>query len=158
MTQHSRLQTIMKERSDWAIVLVAAPVVVLVAAWLLVLAVALAAEHPLWGLTPRNLAEAAAFRDGGAIVRGVWRGEDPAAPGEVRAGFISREPVIVTPLEAAARASREEIVRLLLDLGGPLDAAAWTRVWCSAEAPAVRAELAAVRPDDASVECTSFEF
>jgi len=139
--------------SEWIVVLMTAPVAALAIVWLLVLGIARLENHPLWGVDPRNVAEAAAFRDGAAIVRRVSRGEDPSAPGEVRAGFISREPVTVTPVEAAARASREEIVRLLLDLGTRLDAAAWTRAWCSTEEPRVRAELTPVRPPNAAVEC-----
>lgn len=140
-------------RSQWAVVLVTGPVAALVVVWLVVLGAERTGSPPLFGLTPRNLAEAAAFRDGAAIVRRVSRGEDPAAAGEVRAGFISPEPVMVTPIEAAARGSREEIVRLLLDLGTPLDAAAWTRAWCSTEASGVRAELTPIRPSGATTEC-----
>ena len=132
---------------------VIAPVATLTVAWLAILATAIAGEHPLWGLTPRNLSEAAAFRDGAAIVRGVARGEDPAAAGEVRGGFVSSEPVTLTPLEAAARGEREEIVRLLLDLGAGRDAPGWTKAWCASDAEAVRGELDAVRPAGATTEC-----
>ena len=136
-----------------AILLVAAPAVTLAGAWLFWVGGTLAGEHPLWGMTPGNIAEAAAFRDGAAIVRRVSNGEDPAAAGEVRAGFLSRESVTLTPMEAAARGSREEIVRLLLDLRATVDTATWTRAWCGTDAALVRAELAPVRPAGAKTEC-----
>jgi hypothetical protein len=133
--------------------LIIVPVVALALAWLAVLGTAMLGEHPLWGLTPRNLAEAAAFRDGAAIVRGVSGGDDPAVAGEVRAGFLSSAAVTVTPLEAAAGGSREEIVRLLVALGVRPDAGAWTRAWCSTKAEGVRAELMPARPVGATTEC-----
>ncbi|HXD18336.1 MAG TPA: hypothetical protein VN654_15085 [Vicinamibacterales bacterium] len=132
---------------------VTVPVIALAVAWLALLGAERIGISALWGLIPRNLAEAAAFRDGAAIVRAVARGENPDAPAEVRAGFLSTEPLALTPLEAAARVSGEEVVRLLLDLGAGRDAAAWTRAWCSTGADAVRAELSAARPADAATEC-----
>lgn len=144
-------------RSDCAVALIVAPVAALAIGWLLILAVARTGEHPLWNIRARNLAEAAAFRDGGEIVRRLRRGENPAVSGEVRAGFISQEPVTVTPLEAAARARRDEVVRLLLDLGTPLDAASWTRVRCSTDAPVVREVLEPYRPPGATDRCPGEE-
>lgn len=140
-------------RDKWAFAAATTPVVLLASVWLLALALGLAGRHPLWNTQPRNLAEAAAFRDGAAIVRGVRAGEQLSATAEVRGGFLSSDPTIVTPLEAAARAGREEIVRLLVDLGAPVDAGVWRRAWCSTSAAAVRAELALVRPDDATESC-----
>ena len=140
------------DRSTWAVALIVAPVGALAFVWLL-LVVARPVEHPLFGLSPRNLSEAAAFRDGAAIVRRVSAGENPGAPGEVRGGFISREPVAVTPIEAAARVARAEIVRVLIDLGTPLDAVTWRRAWCSTDDSGVRAELTGVRPPDTPAEC-----
>ena len=140
-------------RSDCAVVLVSAPVVALAVGWLAMLALASNGVHPIWDLQPRNLAEAAAFRDGGAIVRRVWSGDDPSAPGEVRPGFISRMPVTLTPIEAAVQARRSEIVRLLLDAGARLDALSWTRVWCGADDADIRTILAPYRPQGTASQC-----
>lgn len=133
--------------------LVSAPVVALAIGWLAMLALASNGAHPIWDLQPRNLAEAAAFRDGGAIVRRVWSGDDPSAPGEVRPGFISRMPVTLTPIEAAAQARRPELVRLLLDAGARLDAMSWSRVWCGADDADIRTILTPYRPQGAAREC-----
>jgi hypothetical protein len=141
-------------RSAWAAALIAAPVAALAIGWLVVLAVALTGTHPIWDVRPRNLSEAAAFRDGGSVVRRVWRGDTPTTPAEVRAGFISEEPVTVTAIEAAVDARRPEIVQLLLDLGGTLDASAWHRAWCDTEDTDVRAVLEARRPAGATSVCT----
>lgn len=140
-------------RSNYAVVLVSAPAAALAVAWIAVLALASDGEHPLWGLTPRNVAEAAAFRDGAAIVRLVRQGSNINAAGEVREGFISREPVTVTPLEAAVRARRGEIVRLLLDLGAAPDAVTWSRIWCEAEDAESRTLLEPHRPEGADTAC-----
>lgn len=141
-------------RSDWAVALVSAPVILLAAAWLGTLALASGGEHPIWYLRARNLAEAAAFRDGGAIVRMIQRGDEPNQAADVREGFISREPIAITPIEAAIEARRGEMVRLLLELGARPDAATWTTVWCEVEDGDVKTILAAYRPPGAGTECT----
>ena len=141
-------------RSDWVVALVSVPVVLLALGWLTTLALALTWEHPIWRVQPQNLAEAAAFRDGGAIMRRVSAGENPATAADVRAGFISDTPTRVTPLEAAVRARRPEIVRLLLDdLGTRPDAASWSRAWCTTEDGETRTLLASYRPAGATSDC-----
>lgn len=140
-------------RTDTAVLLVSLPVVVLAAGWLTVLAWASAGEHLVWTVEPRNLAEAVAFRDGGAVVRGIWAGEDVNAAGEIRSDIISARTLTITPLEAAVRAGRSEMVRLLLDLGARPDAASWTRAWCQAESDGIRMLLEAARPATATAVC-----
>ena len=138
--------------SDWAVVLISAPVIVLGAAWLAVLALGLGADDPVWRLHPTNVAEAAALRDGGAIVRRVWAGEDVNAAAEVRAGIIASEVRTLTPVEAALSARRPEIVRLLIYLGARPDAVGWTSAWCQSD-DEVRDLLSQSRPEGATTEC-----
>jgi hypothetical protein len=140
-------------RSDWAVVLVSAPVVILAIAWVAVLALSAGVDHPIWHARPQNLAEAAAFRDGAAVVRRVRGGENPNAPGDVRQDFISPAPLTLTPIEAAAVEGRPEIVQLLLDLGAMPDAASWKNAWCLAGAADVRDLLARHRPPAAATGC-----
>lgn len=145
-------------RSDTAVVLVAAPVIVLAVSWLAVLAWALVDGHPIWTVRARNLAEAAAFRDGAEVVRRMSAGESAGVAAEVRPGFISgSDAVTVTPLEAAAKARRIEIVRLLIDLEGDVDPGVWTKAWCIADEEGIRAVLLAHRPAAATTECSPTE-
>jgi len=91
---------------------VAAPPVIVAAAWLG--ALAMTADHgtsPIWNLEPRNLAEAAAFRDAAALVLGAQRGDDLNLPGDVRPGIISSERQRLTPIEAAALARHLRLCR-----------------------------------------------
>jgi len=141
-------------RSDTVTAVVAAPVVVLAVCWLAVLGWVLVDGHPIWTVRPRNLAEAAAFRDGAEVVRRVSAGERISVPAEVRPGFISGSAAVtVTPLEAAAKARRIEIIRLLLDLEPAVDPATWARAWCIEEDEGIRAALADSRPGAATTEC-----
>jgi hypothetical protein len=140
-------------RSGYAVALVSAPASAVALGWIAVLALASTGEHPIWSHTPRNLPEAAAFRDGAAIVRMARQGEDVNASGEVREGYISREPVTVTPLEAAVEARRGEIVRLLFELGAAPHAATWTTLWCKAEDAEIRMLLGGHRPEGAKADC-----
>ena len=141
-------------RSDTVTVVIAAPVAALAVSWLALLGWALVGGHPIWTVRARNLAEAAAFRDGAEIVRRVSAGERLDVPAEVRPGFISGSAAVtVTPLEAAAKARRIEIVRLLLDLEPAVDPATWARAWCIEEDEGIRTVLAEARPGAATTEC-----
>lgn len=140
-------------RSELAVVLVTLPAVGLAVWWLAMLALALSTVHPIWHVRPQNLAEAAAFRDGGAIVRRVRAGEDPSAPAEVRPGVISSTPLRLSPFEVAARERREEILRLLAHVGASPGAAVWTKAWCDTDNPEVREVLLPFRPQGAGTDC-----
>ncbi len=129
-----------------------APGALLAVAWLTLLARA-SAPHPFLGFEPRNAVEAAAFRDGGALVRRVQAGEDPNRPDTVRAGVFGLQPVVLTPIEAAAAEQRPEIIQLLIDLGASPDAQVWTRAWCASEDSSTRAVLDHHRPADVHPEC-----
>ena len=134
--------------------LVALPPVLGAIAWLVTLALAGATgTHPVWDLQSRNLAEAAAFRDSGRLVRLVDSGEDPNRPAEVRGGVILPTSATLVPIEAAAGSREVTMVQLLLDLGASPDAEAWQRAWCISDADSVRSLLAAHRPEGALEEC-----
>jgi hypothetical protein len=111
---------------------------------------------PLWRVEPLTLAEAAALRDNGEVVRLIDAGEDPNQASTVRAEFLQNAPLTVTPLEAAVGADRVDIMEVLLDHGAELDAATWTRLMCFAtaiEADESRAFLEPRRPDGAALAC-----
>lgn len=141
-------------RLDSAICIVSGPPILVAFAWLVLMAAsAIAGRHPIWNVEPRNLAEAAAFRDGGDVVRRSQRGEDVNRAGDVRPGIILPDPATLTPLEAAAGAREREMVQLLFDLGATLDAKGWQRAWCISNEPEVRELLESHRPADARNDC-----
>jgi len=139
---------------DPFVAIVAIPPVLGTIAWLVVLVMTeVFGHHPILDLQPRNLSEAAAFRDVGALVRLVDAGENPNHPGEVRAGVILPETTTLVPIEAAAASRQAETVQLLLDLGASLDADSWQRAWCVSDHPGVRSLLALYRPEAALQQC-----
>ncbi len=141
-------------RLDPLVALVSIPPILLAIAWLAVLAIAgLTGRDPIWNLQPRNLAEAAAFRDTGAVVRRIDAGEDPNRPGEVRPDPILPESATLTPVDAAVTSRHFEMVQLLFDFGASLDANAWQRAWCISDEPEVRSVLASHRPAGAAENC-----
>ena len=139
---------------DPLVALVALPPLLAATAWVAVMAIVdITGRDPIWNLQPRNLAEAAAFRDTRAVVRSIDAGEDPDRPGEVRAGVILPASATLTPVEAAAVSGHAEMLQLLIDLGASLDANAWQRVWCIATESEVRSFLASYRPTGAMEDC-----
>jgi len=140
-----------RERS---ITLVSLPPILAFTWWIAMLAIAaVTGRHPIWSLEARNLPEAVAFRDSGAAVRRVERGEDPNRAAEVRARVVLDETADLTPIEAAAATRQGEMVQLLLDLGASPDATVWQRAWCISDASAVRDVLEAHRPPGATEDC-----
>jgi hypothetical protein len=136
--------------------LVAGPAITVFAVWGSVLAIAvLSGTHPVWGLRPDNLAEAAAFRDGAAVVRRVEAGEDLNQPGSIRERIILPERATLTPIEAAAISGHTGMVQLLIDLGATADAASWERAFCATDDESIRELLDGHRPPDARNECAS---
>lgn len=141
-------------RSHAIIGLVALPPIVVAVAWLLVLVSWwTTGQHPIWNMAPRNVAEAAALRDGAAVVRRVGRGENPNDSGEIRPGILAQKALTLRPLEAAAAAREREMVELLLDLGAIFDGPLWQRAWCISDASSVREVLEAHRVPGASDNC-----
>lgn len=138
----------------------ALPPVLLAAASAAMLLLALADRHPFWPRHELNASEAAALRDPATLILLIRRGEDPMAAYPVRAGDLEADDVTVTPLEAAVRARRPEVVEALLWEIGGVDAAAWMQAWCAARRSAdreVQRALEAHRPppldEGAPVEC-----
>jgi hypothetical protein len=122
--------------------------------WLGVLAAsAITGAHPIWPMEPGNLAEAAALRDGGDLVRRAEAGEDVNRAAAVRARLVTDNAAVITPLEAAAGARDEAMVQLLFDLGAAPDAAAWQRAFCISDADSVREILKEHMPPDAEEVC-----
>jgi hypothetical protein len=139
--------------AQWIALLVAVPPAALAATWLGVHVATLAGRHPVWSTEPQNASEAAAARDGAAIVRLASAGHDLAAAHHVRAGFISDQPVTVTPIDAAVAQRRAEIVQLLFDLGATVNATDWERAWCSTNDVELRAVLQHRRPEAVTPVC-----
>ena len=136
------------------VTLVSLPSILVFTGWTAMLAIAaVTGRHPIWSLEPRNLPEAVAFRDPGAVVRRIDSGEDPNRAAEVRAGVALDETASLTPIEAAAAARQGEMVQLLLDLGASPDATVWQRAWCISDASAVRDVLETHRPPGATEDC-----
>jgi hypothetical protein len=136
--------------------LVATPAIGVVSIWAVLLAITAATgRHPLWTLEPRNVAEAAAFEDGAAIIRRVRAGEDINHAGDVREHVILPEAATLTPIEAAAISGQTEMVQLLIDLGATPDDSSWQRAFCATDDDSVRTLLATRRPPGASGECAS---
>jgi hypothetical protein len=135
-------------------VLVGLPSLCAGAIWIAVLAVAgITGQHPIWTLQARNLSEAAAFRDGAAVVRRVEAREDLNRPEEVRARVVLPTAASLTPIEAAAATRERGMVQLLLDLGASPDADVWQRAYCISDSDEVRDLLAARRPSGARDDC-----
>jgi len=134
--------------------IVAAPVAAAALIWLAVLTAAgVTGTHPIWNLTPRNVAEAAALRDPAAVVRLIEAGSDANEPGEVRARVVLDETATLTPVEAAAAAREREMVQLLFDMGASPDANVWHRAYCISNADSVREVLESHRPAGAIEHC-----
>ena len=95
----------------------AGPAVVLTAARLVMLLLALGGGHPFWQWRELTLSEAAALHDAGEVARLLAEGQDPNATYPVRAGYVTSETMMLTPVAAAMAAQRDEIVDMLLDAG-----------------------------------------
>jgi hypothetical protein len=108
-------------RSVWLGLFVLAPPLLLAIAALGVLVASLAGANPLWREADITLAEAAALRDRGAILRLVWDGADPNAAHYVRPRMLTSRALTVTPLEAAVGTRELYMVEFLLQHGARID-------------------------------------
>jgi hypothetical protein len=79
-----------------------------------------------------TISEAAALRDRAELIRLIRAGVDVAARARVRSGIIRDREYMLTPLEAATATQRDEIVRLLVSEGAPLDESSFPTVYCIA--------------------------
>ena len=133
---------------------VAIPPVAAAVAWIgMLIATAVTGAHPIWSLAPGNIAEAAAMRDLGALVRFAGEGGDINRPAEVRGRLILDDAAALTPLEAAAGARDESLVAMVFELGATPDARVWNRAFCISDADRVRDILRAHRPEGAVEDC-----
>jgi hypothetical protein len=98
----------------------AGPPIVLAVLRLAMLVASVAGAHPFWQWEPLTLSEAAALHDGGEVARLIAEGHDPNGEYPVRAGVLTSEPMLLTPIAAAMAARRGEIVDLLMDAGAKL--------------------------------------
>lgn len=74
-------------------------------------------RNPFWSATTLTLSEAAALRDQAAAVVLLESGADPDRPYSVRAGLTADRALDLTPVQAAIREDRPEMVDLLLSHG-----------------------------------------
>lgn len=131
---------------------VALPATLLIAATAVMLGGLPFGIDPLWRVEPLTLAEAAALRDNGEVVRLVRSGQDPNRPATVRAEVLGDREVTATPLEAAVGIDRADIIQVLLENGATLDVSTWPHLMClaaSVEADEAKEFLEQRRPDDA---------
>jgi hypothetical protein len=96
-------------------------------------------RHPFWQPSTLNLSEAAAARDIATVAALIEAGEDPAISRPVRPPLLSDgAAVTATPLEAAVRAGRVEIVALLFARGLKVDGTARAALACEARSRGYR--------------------
>jgi hypothetical protein len=105
----------------------ALPAVLLAAATVTWLAAAAFGAHPFWPSESLTLSEAAALRDGGEVARLLATGVDPNGRYSIRGGFLYKDPVVLTPVEAALAADRPEIVAILVHAGATPSATSMTQ-------------------------------
>ena len=108
----------------------------------------------LWPSPNVNLAEAATLGDVGEVLRHLSAGADPNARMLVSRGFANRDPVFLTPLEAAVERQRPDMVRVLILNGARADHDTIAPLRCVARRlrdPKTEAEL--TRYDSAPVDC-----
>jgi hypothetical protein len=74
-------------------------------------------RNPFWSATMLTLSEAAALHDQAAAVVLLESGADPHRPYSVRAGLTADRALELTPVQAAIREDRPEMVELLLSHG-----------------------------------------
>jgi hypothetical protein len=145
-----------KPAPPWVEIALALPGTLLILATAVMLLGLPVGIDPLWRVEPMTLAEAAALRDNGEVVRLIYGGEDPNTRGTVRAELVHNNAQVVTPLEAAVAIDRPDMLQTLLENGAVLDATTWTHLMCfavSTEADEAIEFLERRRPAEASSVC-----
>jgi hypothetical protein len=108
----------------------------------------------LWPPVNLTLSEAAAIGDAGEIARQIAAGVDPNRPVLVSRGFVNRDPVMLTPLEAAVEHQRPDIVDVLVLNGARVDASTIAPLRCAArQLHDVRTEAVLERYVPGDVDC-----
>jgi hypothetical protein len=118
----------------------------------LVLVAGLFDDDPLWPVEDLTLAEAAFLRDDGEVARLIALGENPNGHYRIRRTLMDESPDLITPLEAAVRANRAVMVRLLLAHGALPDGRTWTAV-CESEGDEIHDIRALLEPLTPSMSC-----
>lgn len=134
------------------------PALVLAAATVVLSGLGLAGANPLWPRTEVTFSEAAAARDKASVMQWLDEGRDPYRRYRIRAGLLGEEALDLTPMEAAIRENRDEIVALLLERGSATANAAglcgWLRQAIERRSEAIPPILRAADPDGAAA-CAS---
>ena len=114
-----------------------------------VLVGALFGVHPLWHEPALTMAEAAALKDRGTILRLIGDGVDPNTAARVRPGILKEHALVVTPLEASVGTRTPVTMQLLLAQGARMGADERAVITCLAikdEAPEILEFLDANSP------------
>lgn len=128
----------------WLLLFAAPPLAVVVASAVLMLLGGVE-RNPFWPRQQITMAEAAALRDPGTVVRLIESGVDPNGPMAVRPGVLDDRGHHMTPAEAAILADRSEVMAVLVARGARADEER-VRSWaCLAAAAAKRETLAYLR-------------
>ncbi len=101
-----------------------------------------------------TLSEAAALHDHGELVRLIENGNDPNATYPLRPDVLADRSL--TPIEAAVRSRRAEVVDLLMMHGATIDPDLWRRLHCfalEASAEDVAQTLDHYRPANVNQSC-----
>ena len=97
--------------------LLAAPPLVVTIALAIVAGAELSGSHPLTMGAPRSVPEAIALRDEATAARLIEDGAAPDEIGLIRAGILSSQPVLATPLEAAVMVDAANALEYLKSRG-----------------------------------------
>lgn len=131
---------------------VAAPPVMLAVTSVVLCGLGFAGANPFWPHTSLTLAEAAALRDRATVVRRLQQGADPLTASRIRPGVVSGDELMLTPMEAAIRENRDEIVGVLLERISREQSAphvcAWLRQAVARKSGAIPGLLASRFPDE----------
>jgi hypothetical protein len=117
------------------------------------------AANPVWAVQPVTMAEAAALRDPGTVMRRIRQGADSHTAQAVREGIVSNEPVMLTPLDAAIAARRGEVIELLVWAAPPRHGGEWVQALCLAAAlgdEGISEILARLKPPSVEPDCAGF--
>ena len=142
------------------IIAVAVSPVVLGAVTLLMLVLAIVGSDPVWAVGQMTLAEAAATRDRGGVVRMIGEGMDPNGRYAVRLEVLASVALDVTPIEAAALSRTDYMVELLVHHGATLGDRERHRLMCfhyRRGSEDIYQYLAGFAPTEPPIDCTPHE-
>jgi hypothetical protein len=142
-----------RPRAAWV---AAAPPLALGLLTLVMLAMAVAGEHPMWRVRDLNLAEAAGSRETATVALLIGQGHDPNRTYFVRPGIIDeRISGTMTPLRAAVESRRSEMILLLLQQGAVLDETQRVTLACLAKTRGDGDVLAVLEGERGAVKCAA---